>query len=109
MANEAREERELRSIVGLLRARGITVRREKLTRGVAFRVKSGSCEVFGDDVLYVDKNLSPKQQISIMIDYLLDHQVELSREELELLSASNRALFAAAEQSGEAGGEKRSA
>lgn len=93
MSLDLKDERELRCLLALLRERGIAVRREKLTSGPSFRVKSGSCEVYGEDVLYIDKNLPSRQQISLLLDYLIDRAVPVPEEALENLSPASRALI----------------
>lgn len=92
MAAADKEELEVRAVVAALKTRGVTVRREKLARGNAYRVKSGSCEVFGEDVVFVDKDLPAKQQAAILIDYFLDRGWQFEPSEIEVLSPGNRSL-----------------
>ena len=54
---ELTEERELSRLVSILRDRGIEVRREKLSRGYSYRVKSGDCIFSGDNHHYANAAL----------------------------------------------------
>jgi hypothetical protein len=47
---------------------GVIVRREKLTRGPSFRVKSGNCLITGKRVVFIDRRLPVEQQLSILRD-----------------------------------------
>lgn len=87
--SEELEERDLRLLVKALERRGVNVRREKLARGPSFRVKSGRCEVYGEPLFFLDRALSPSQQLSLALDYIVENGIELSSEELaELRSKS---------------------
>jgi len=65
-------ESKLKEISKKLVENGIMVRRENLTRGPSFRVRSGRCFVApkGDenrkDCLFIDKRLSIQQQLEII-------------------------------------------
>jgi hypothetical protein len=67
-AKEKNEEQKVKAICKVFKSAGITVRREKLSRGHAFRVKSGACYFSGDNILFVDKNLPNDQQFSVLCD-----------------------------------------
>ncbi len=73
--SEATEEQELRQLVRKLESSGMNVRREKLSSGPSFRVKSGSCQVFGERVLFVDRSLPVSQQLSFLTDYIAEHNL----------------------------------
>ena len=77
---DAQKEQELqfRHVARALGERGITVRREDLVRGPAFRVKSGSCVLLGQGLVFVDKRLPLPQQLTILNDITQ----ELGRDEL---------------------------
>lgn len=65
-------ERQIKSLVSQLAERGVSVRRELLARGAAFRVKSGQCYLAGEKLLFVDKRLPPDQQLNLLQE--LAHQ-----------------------------------
>lgn len=92
---EKEQERQVRRLSSLFIERGIQVRREKLSRGSAFRVKSGDCVMGGDDYIFVDKRLPVDQQYSVLLDRLLDIQDKLTDSDLELLPDSARQLLEA--------------
>lgn len=87
------EERDLKVIISALGKRGWTVRREKLSRGPAFRVKSGTCEVFGEKVLFLDRSLPTAQQLSFLTDHLIESGIELDHVEFENLSEGVRQIY----------------
>ena len=86
-------EKQLRSLQKVFEGRGIHVRREKLCAGPAFKVKSGDCFFSGERIIFVDLRLSSEQQLSVLIEYLIDAPFELSSEELNFFSASTRDLI----------------
>ena len=92
---ELQEERELSRLMEILRERGIAVRREKLSRGHSYRVKSGDCVFSGENMVFIDKRLPLEQQQSVIVDYLIDQRIAPNNEELEQLSTRTRALFSA--------------
>lgn len=92
---ELQEERELSRLIEILRERGIAVRREKLSRGHSYRVKSGDCVFSGENMVFIDKRLPLEQQQSVIVDYLIDQRIAPNNEELEQLSTRTRALFSA--------------
>lgn len=69
-------ESKLKDISKKLQDKGVMVRRENLTRGPSFRVRSGRCFVArkGDenrkDCLFIDKRLSIQQQLEIIEERL---------------------------------------
>jgi hypothetical protein len=80
--SEELEERDLRLVLKALERRGVSVRREKLARGPAFRVKSGQCEVYGESVFFLDRALAPSQQLALALDYIVENGIQLSGDEL---------------------------
>lgn len=86
-------ERDLKTLSRLLKARGLTVRREKLVRGSAFRAKSGRCQVFGEAVVFLDKALPAEQQLSLLLDFMVERRIDLSEGDLSELSPIPRTLF----------------
>ncbi|MDD2942803.1 MAG: hypothetical protein PHC51_07545 [bacterium] len=66
---ERQQERCLRLICKLFATRGIVVRRENLSRGSSYRVKSGGCVLTGDNLLFIDRRLPCEQQFSMLADF----------------------------------------
>jgi hypothetical protein len=92
-AKEKEEERQVRALSSALRRQGVEVRRESLTRGHAFNVKSGGC-IFSDQPhVFVDRRLPVTQQVSILVDFVLEKQLTLTDEETGNLSPSTQALL----------------
>lgn len=92
---ERENEAELKTLAAVIEKRGITVRREKLSRGNAFRVKSGDCLYTGQKHLFVDRRLPLEQQVSLLVDFLCDFQFEVSSSELDSFSSQTKALLEA--------------
>ena len=92
---EKEQERQIRRLSTFFVERGVQVRREKLSRGSAFRVKSGDYVLSGDDYIFVDKRLPVEQQYTVLMDRILDIQDQLSDSDLELLPDSARQLLEA--------------
>ncbi len=88
-----REEQQVKSLAQVFERRGVTVRREKLSRGHSYRVKSGDCQFEGEPHVFLDRRLPTEQQILVLVDYLLDFNFGLEQEELAALSASTRSLI----------------
>jgi hypothetical protein len=90
---EKEEERQLRSLSSALKRQGVEVRRESLTRGHAFNVKSGGC-VFSDQPhIFVDRRLPVSQQVGILVDFVLEKKLVLTDEEMSRLSSSTKSLL----------------
>ena len=77
----------------LIEEAGFTVRREKLSRGPAYKVRSAGCLFSGDKVLFVDRNLPEDQQVGLLINYLLELGLTPSEELLSLLSPANQDML----------------
>ncbi|MCB0343880.1 MAG: hypothetical protein KDD66_02120 [Bdellovibrionales bacterium] len=92
-AKEKKLEKQFKQISELFISRGIQVRREKLSRGPAFRVKSGDCAISGDNYIFVDRRLPIEQQSSVLIDYIPTIKESITEEELESLPRSARVLM----------------
>ncbi len=84
------EEQSIRRLSQVIEDTGINVRREKLSRGLAYRVRSAGCLFSGDKTVFVDKNLPEDQQVSILLNYLVDLEINLNEEDLSLLSPANQ-------------------
>lgn len=49
---------------------GLRVREERLLREVGYRVRSGSCRVGDDEIIFLDRDLPVAAQIDVLIDEL---------------------------------------
>lgn len=90
---EQLEEQELNKLMRILEQRGISVRREKLSRGHSYRVKSGDCVFSGENLVFVDKRLPIEQQQSVIVDYMIERRISPDSEELQDLSTKTRSLL----------------
>ncbi len=87
------DEKHLKQLSSLFKKQGIEVRRERLYRGSGFRVKSGNCLFSGDDLLFLDRRLPLKQQLSVMIDWMVEKDIKFDTEDLETLPNSLKSLL----------------
>jgi hypothetical protein len=55
---------------------GVQVREEILLREVGYRVRSGLCRVHGEDVIFLDRSLSPEERLQVLLDGLAGRDVE---------------------------------
>lgn len=68
---------------------GIRVRRERLMREVGYHARSGLCRVGGEEVLFLDHDLPPDDEIELLAVVLADRDlsaVEMSPEALRLIA-----------------------
>ena len=90
---ESISDSNIRKLQKIVQKNGIEVRRENLTRGLAFKVKSGVCQFSGKPLLFIDKRLSNEQQASVLVDYLLDLKLEVKDPDIDELPATITRLF----------------
>ena len=55
---------------------GLSVREERLLREVGYRVRSGSCRVRGEEVIFLDRGLPTNAQIDVLLDELAGRSLE---------------------------------
>lgn len=60
----------------MARRLGVQVREETLLREVGYRVRSGGCRVRGEDVIFLDRSLTPSERVSVLVDALAARNVE---------------------------------
>lgn len=68
---------------------GIRVRRERLMREVGYHARSGLCRVGGEEILFLDHDLSHEDEIELLAVVLADRDlsaVEMSPEALRLIA-----------------------
>ena len=92
-SQEQQDERVIKLLSRAVAKQGIVVRREKLSRGSAYRVKSGDCVFSGENMLFLDKELPIKQQVTMLIDWLLDKNIQLCNEDISLLPNATQEIF----------------
>lgn len=90
---DQQDEFEVKLLSRVLERQSVQVRREKLSRGREYRVKSGSCTAFGDKLLFLDRNLPPSQQLSVLVDFIVDRKIPLSEEDIEPLSELRKEIL----------------
>lgn len=88
------DESQVRALEKVFRARGISVRREKLARGSAFRVRSGGCLLAGENLIFIDRRLPDDQQLTLLIEYLGELRITLTERETAALAPRVRSMIA---------------
>ena len=64
------KERIIKQLVDILRDRGTHVRREKLPRGIGYKVASGQCRLRSDETLVLDRSLPAEEQITFLSNFV---------------------------------------
>jgi hypothetical protein len=67
---------------------GVEVRREKLLREVGYRARSGACRLREKDLIIIDREMKPSEQIEVFVEALRSRDLE----ELYLSPAARRLL-----------------
>lgn len=67
---------------------GIRVREEKLLREVGYRVRGGGCRVHGQEMVFLDRDLSLTERTDILLDELSRRSVD----QAQLSPAARRLL-----------------
>ena len=68
---------KIKELIKELEENGFKVRREELKKGLGWKVTSGSCRLFEDNVLFVDRSLTQLEQIEFLsskLDIVRTHQ-----------------------------------
>jgi hypothetical protein len=55
---------------------GVRVREEILLREVGYRVRSGLCRVRGEDVVFLDRHLTPGDRVDVLLGALAGRDLE---------------------------------
>lgn len=71
-----RDETLCDELKGLAEKLGITVREEVLLREVGYRVRSGSCRVRGEDVLFLDRHARADEKLDALLRELARRNLE---------------------------------
>lgn len=88
-------ERDIKALKALFEKAGLTVRRESLSRGYSFAVRSGECTLQGSDLVFVDKRLPLENQLNILLDKVVERELDLNKMDKTSLSARTAKLLAA--------------
>jgi hypothetical protein len=75
---------------------GLKIREERLLREVGYRVRSGSCRVRSDQILFLERGLPTSVQIDILVDELAGRALD----EVYLSPAARAVLERAAAKAG---------
>lgn len=63
-------ESKIRSIIKQLATNGLEIRRENLTRGPNFKVKSGKCDLGGKPMVFLDRRLPLETQLQMLEEHI---------------------------------------
>ena len=86
-------DKQLKILGSLFEKRGITVRRERLSRGPGYRVKSGGCHLTGNGYLFIERRMPSDHQLSLLVDYFVDLGFAAEDSELDGFSPKIRKLL----------------
>jgi hypothetical protein len=89
---ESRVERVLDELIEAAERVGLKVRREKLMREVGYRARGGRCRLRGDDMVIIDRDQAPHEQLEIVAEALKGRDLEA----VYLSPAARRVLQAGA-------------
>ena len=84
---------QVRILKKIIEKSGIQVRRENLTRGNSYRVKSGICMHDNTQLFFVDKRLPFAQQISMLTDLIIDYSIHIDADDLENLNPQTSSIL----------------
>jgi hypothetical protein len=73
---------------------GLEVRREKILREVGYRARGGACRFRDRNLIILDREMAPAEQVEILAEVLRGHDVEM----LYLSPAARRVVDAVPEQ-----------
>jgi hypothetical protein len=71
-----RDEALCEELKEVARRLGVRVREEVLLREVGYRVRSGGCRVHGENVIFLDRNLAPGEQVDVLVDELAARDID---------------------------------
>ena len=77
--SEQKESRMLKLVDELCEAAervGLTVRREKILREIGYRARGGACRLREKDLIIIDRDLPPGDQLEVIAEALRAHDLE---------------------------------
>jgi len=80
------KEKIIKELSAVLAQAGLVVRREKLKQGFGWRALSGVCLLGQDRLLFVDRKLPQDEQISFLINKIVQGEVKLIESKVPSLS-----------------------
>jgi hypothetical protein len=86
---ESKDEERIKDLCRAFCRKGIKIRRENLTRGQSFRVRSGDCLFSGERVLFLDRRLPAEQQLSMLFDYIAGCEIDLDEDQRGIAASSD--------------------
>jgi hypothetical protein len=75
-ARTARTAELVEELIAAAERCGIEVRREKLLREIGYRARSGSCRVKEKNLVILDREQPPAEQLEVLADALREHDLE---------------------------------
>jgi len=88
----SRTERVLDELIGAAERVGLKVRRERIMREVGYRARGGACRLRDDDLVIIDRDQPPHEQLEIVAEALKGRDFEavyLSPEARRILQVSS--------------------
>ena len=73
---QSRTQRVLDELIEAAERVGLKVRREKLLREVGYRARGGSCRLRTDDLVIIDRDQPPHEQLEIIAEALKDRDLD---------------------------------
>jgi len=73
---ESRVERVFDELIEAPERVGLKVRREKLMREVGYRARGGHCRLRGDELVIIDRDQAPHEQLEIVAEALQGRDLE---------------------------------
>ncbi|HLX38403.1 MAG TPA: hypothetical protein VKR29_11400 [Candidatus Binataceae bacterium] len=86
----SRTERVLDELIEAAERVGLRVRRERIMREVGYRARGGVCRLHNDDMVIIDRDQAPHEQLEIVAEALKGRDLEavyLSPEARKILQA----------------------
>lgn len=74
--SHSRLERLLEELVEVAKRAGLKVRREKLLREVGYRARGGACRLREQDLVIIDRDQPPQEQLEIIAEALKGRDLE---------------------------------
>jgi hypothetical protein len=77
--SEQKESRMLKLVDELCEAAervGLVVRREKILREIGYRARGGACRLREKDLVIIDRDMAPAEQLEVLADALRSHDLE---------------------------------
>jgi len=77
--SEHKESRMLKLVDELCEAAervGLVVRREKILREIGYRARGGACRLREKDLVIIDRDMAPAEQLEVLADALRGHDLE---------------------------------